>query len=114
MESAKKKPHRHNWRPFQKARAFVQSLGLKSIEEWKLWSRSDARPLDIPKVPIAVYKHKGWMSWGDWLGTDRIASYKKVYRTFEEARLFARSLRLKTESEWIDWVKGDTKPDDIP
>src|SRR5215211_5131256 len=95
--SISKKTARYKWRAFSAARAFVRRLGLKSIEEWKLWSRSEARPIDIPKVPIAVYKHKGWMSWRDWLGTDRIASYKKIYRTFEEARLFARSLRLKTE-----------------
>src|SRR5687768_14832090 len=114
MKTTKKKPYNHNWRSFSEARAFVRGLKLKSIKEWKLWARSDERPIDIPKVPIAVYKHKGWMSWGDWLGTDRIASYKKVYRTFEEARLFARSLGIRTESEWIDWAKGELRPDDIP
>ena len=88
METTKSTLHRHKWRAFNDAREFVRNLELKSIEEWKIWSRSDACPIDIPKVPIAVYKHKGWMSWGDWFGTDRIASYKKVYRIFEEARSF--------------------------
>ena len=67
VKTIKKKPISLNWRSFKEARAFVRSLGLKSIEEWKSWARSDARPIDIPKVPIAVYKRNGWVSWGDWL-----------------------------------------------
>jgi superfamily II DNA or RNA helicase len=114
MEATNKQPHRHDWRPFQKARKFVRNLALKSIEEWKSWARSDERPIDIPIVPIAVYKHKGWISWGDWLGTGRIASFKRVYRTFDEAHSFVQGLGLKNQADWRKWAKSAERPSDIP
>ena len=56
-----------SWRPFEQARAFVRSLGLKSQAEWRAWSKTDARPDDIPTCPNAAYKGQ-WKSWGDLLG----------------------------------------------
>ncbi len=29
------------------------------------------KPADIPNDPAMVYKGKGWVYWGDFLGTDR-------------------------------------------
>ena len=31
-------------------------------------------PLDIPTNPRVIYMNKGWVGFGDWLGTGRIAS----------------------------------------
>ena len=43
---------------------------------------------------------------------------KKVWKPFEEAREFARSLQLKGKEEWHQYCKsgkdGIPKPDDIP
>ena len=50
------------------------------------------KPEDIPAYPDGVYKDSGWVSWGDWLGTGRIANQNKVYRSFDEARAFVHSL----------------------
>jgi hypothetical protein len=58
------------FRPFQKARAFVRSLGLKSGSEWKTYCKSGRKPADIPNAPQAVYANDGWAGTGDWLGTD--------------------------------------------
>ena len=54
--------------PFQKARAIVLKLGLKSVKEWKEWSKSGERPTNIPSHPDRVYRDKGWVSWPHWLG----------------------------------------------
>ena len=51
---------------------------------------------------------------GDWLGTGSIASYLRQYRSFKEARAFARGLGLKSEAEWMNIAKSGEKPDDIP
>ena len=64
------------WRPLEEARAFVQTLELKSKKEWQAYSRGDmpekgTRPPDIPSNPERVYKDKGWISWPDWLGTSK-------------------------------------------
>lgn len=63
-------------------------------------------PADIPANPSQTYRNKGWLGWGDWLGTNRIASQKIKYRDFSEARSFARSLQLKKGTEWRLFCAG--------
>jgi len=58
-----------DWRPFNKARAFVRSLGLESRADWKAYCRSGKKPHDIPIKPDSVYADAGWAGMGDWLGT---------------------------------------------
>src|SRR5262249_4065187 len=62
----------------------------------------------------SVYANYGWSGVGDWLGTGNIATYSRKYRSFEQARTFARGLGLKSISEWRDYKKTDKMPDDIP
>ncbi len=102
------------YRPFEEARDFVHSLNLKSQTEWRTWVKSSKRPDDIPARPSSVYKNAGWVSWGDWLGTGRIADQYKDYRSFEKARTFVRSIKLENQSEWITWAKSEARPNDIP
>ena len=101
------------YRPFQGARLFVRSLGLQNKEDWTRWAKSNKRPQDIPSSPEHIYSGE-WGGWGDWFGTERIANQNKVFRPFEEARVFARSLGLKSQGEWREWVKTADKPEDIP
>ncbi len=113
MKTTDKKP-RPNWRPFEEARAFVRALGLKNVAEWNAWAKNDKRPDDIPAYPNAVYKNKGWLGVGDWLGTGRIASQNMIYRSFKESRAFVHILGLKNQSEWQVWAKSAARPHDIP
>ena len=39
---------------------------------------------------------------------------KQVWKPFEEAREFARSLNLKNYREWYQYAKTDERPNDIP
>ena len=50
--------------------------------------------------PRHFYKEKGWNGMGDWLGTWTIANYRREFRRFKIAREFARSLNLKSQTEW--------------
>jgi len=102
------------FRSFVEAHALIQKLGLKGEKEWREYCRLGNKPDDIPMTPHATYKNKGWISYGDWLGTGSIATFKRKYRTFEEARKFARSLNLKKGKEWQEYAKSDKKPNDIP
>ena len=67
-------PFRRVWRQFAEARAFVRSLGLKNVREWRAFAKGQLSgrgtlPADIPASPERVYKPLGvWTSWGDWLG----------------------------------------------
>jgi len=103
-----------NWRPFEEARAWVRCLGLGSYQDWKKTSGSNIFPADVPKAPDQVYKTKGWESWGDWLGSNKVAFGSKKYREFEEARSWARSLGLKSGKDWQKFTREEKLPSDIP
>ncbi|MDC0324369.1 hypothetical protein OAM21_04160, partial [Verrucomicrobia bacterium] len=103
-----------SWRPFEEAREFVRALNLKNREEWCAFCKSGQLPADIPLAPDQRYKDKGWTSWGDWLGTGFIAPRLRQYRSFVEAREFARALNLKSGSEWLAFCKSEKLPTDIP
>jgi hypothetical protein len=99
---------------FEDAKKFVHSLQLKSITYWKKYCITNNRPNNIPSHPDRVYKNKGWINWGDFLGTGRIADQKKQYRSFEDAKKFVHSLQLKNINAWKTYCKSGNKPNDIP
>ena len=94
-------------------RKFVRSLGLKSTKEWNKYSKSAKRPKHIPSNPVLRYANE-WTSWGDFLGTGRIATRNMQYRSFKEARKFVRSLKLTSNEKWKAYCKSSKKPDNIP
>jgi superfamily II DNA or RNA helicase len=71
--------HHGGWRPFKRARTFARNLGLKSGNEWHEYCSSGKKPADIPTNPDTAYKRKGWISWGDWLATGRVANQSRQH-----------------------------------
>jgi len=102
------------YRTFEMPGLFVRRLELKGQSEWKQWVKSSAKPADIPANPAEVYRNKGWVSFGDWLGTECLGLVTAPYRSFDEARKFVHGLGLKNRAEWSAWAKTDGKPEDIP
>jgi hypothetical protein len=107
-------PQERSFRTFEEARAYARSLQLKSETEWNRWAKTNARPSDIPSSPRKNYKNKGWVGFGDFLGTGFVANQNRNYRSFAQARELARSLQLQTGGEWVAWTKTSAKPADIP
>lgn len=110
---------RCKFRAFEDAREFVHALNLSSSTVWAVYARgglSEKPPLpaDIPKNPKSSYGAE-WLGWGDWLGTGTVAPFQKNFRSFEQARAFARTLGLKNGAAWDQWkrVKGNP-PQDVP
>ena len=111
------------WRTFRQARSFVRKLGLKNNQEWRAYVRGELKrlgnkPDDIPSNPNFVYAEQ-WQGYGDWLGNGNVSTRMRQYRSFQQARAFVRKLRLASENEWRQYVKGELsgvpkKPDDIP
>jgi hypothetical protein len=99
---------------FEDAREFIRNQNLQSREEYLKYLNSVSAAKDIPKYPNQAYKNNGWISWGDWLGTGRIADNLKEYKSFEEARIFARELKLLTRKSWEDLASKNKLPSDIP
>lgn len=98
------------YRPFEEAREFARSLGLKNSDEWRAWGRRGERPLDIPSNPNTTYRAH-WSGWGDWLRSEDAPSR---WRSFEEAREYARSLGLKGSPQWREYCMSGQRPHDIP
>lgn len=107
--------HQRQYLPFEEAREFVRSLGLKSQAEWRQYAnaKNGAKPDNIPYKPERTYKDD-WKGMGDWLGTGTLAPKDRVYRSFEDARSFVRTLRLQSSKEWSQFCKSESKPNDIP
>jgi hypothetical protein len=100
--------------PFEDARNYVISLGLKSQKEWIDFGSAGKRPSNIPGNPSKTYKNHGWISYGHWLGTNSVATFNIAYRPFDEARAFIRSLQLRDQKAWLKYCKSGDKPKDIP
>lgn len=101
------------YRSFEDMRAFAQSLKLSSSIEWSKWCKSNQRPVNIPTHPYLVCKQE-WKGWGDFLGTGNIATTKRKFKSFEDARIFAQSLNLRLISDWNRWSSSGQRPIDIP
>jgi hypothetical protein len=105
---------RFNWMPFEEAREFVRSLHCKSISDYKSFYNDNKIPRDIPLYPHYVYINRGWINYGDWFGTNRIADHLRVYRDFSEAKKYVKNLKIKSQTEWKEYCKSGLKPKDIP
>lgn len=102
------------YRPFYEARAFVQGLKLKNEDDWRKFCKSGNKPDDIPYKPNIIYANNGWKVMSDWLGADTIAFQLREYRSFEEARAFVHTLKLRKQDDWREYCKSGNKPNDIP
>ena len=99
---------------FDKARAFVRSLEFKNVTEWREYCKSGRKPDNISGSPHNTYKNKGWISYGDWLGTGRVADGTQKWLAFDDARDFAKRLNLKGKEDWEKFARKGKKPKSIP
>jgi len=103
--------HIRNYRSFDDAKQFAQSLQLKNSDEWRVICKSGKKPDDIPASPNKVYK-KEWKGFGDWLGTGNTQT--KKFRDIIEAKKFVQTIGIKSAKEWQEYCTSGKKPDDIP
>lgn len=104
---------RRKFRAFAEAREWARGLGLESWAEWRTFAKSGRLPTDIPASPPRTYGDQGWVSWGDWLGTETTATRERRYRPFAEAREWVRGLGLKSAAEWRALCQSGKVPKDI-
>ena len=112
------------FRPYDEAKKFVAALGLKDYKDWHKYiagkfPKLPEKPKDIPSNPSGVYKDRGWIGIGDWIGSEAFPYAHLEYRKYAEAKKFVRTLGLTSSVEWVSYCKGEfkhlpPKPNDIP
>jgi hypothetical protein len=102
------------WKSFTEGRALARGLGLKSVKEWWVWSKSEQRPSNITSQPDKLYREDGWISWPDWLGNGKERVLAKDMLPFAVARAYVRKLKLRSVKEWTEWSKSGQRPSNIP
>lgn len=102
------------YRNFEDAKFFVHSLKIKGQKEWNEYCKSGVKPIDIPANPHNTYQNKGWISYGDWLGTGFISNKNKEFLNFQEAKKYAISLNLSSAKQWREFCNSGKKPNNIP
>lgn len=102
-----------DWMPYKEAETFVHTLGLTSARAWDMYCKTHTLPFNLPQYPQNIYEGKGWVSWGKWLGTERIADNLRKYLPFHKARSIVHSLKFERMCEYRKWWKTN-KPINIP
>jgi len=95
---------------FEEARSIVQNLNIKSVKDFH--RLKEARPSGVPSEPNLTYRKKGWVSWGDFLGTNKIQSKKAVFVSYDECKKWMIDNRIKSGEDWKS--KRKNKPIFIP
>ncbi len=61
-------PFQRQFLPFEEARLFARSIGLKNGTAWNDWCQVKGNPpKNIPRYPAVVYRDQGWIGWSDFL-----------------------------------------------
>lgn len=115
--------------PYIEAREIIRNLGLKGQIEWRKYLKGELegfeqKPNNIPSTPDKIYENKGWIDYGDWLGTGRKrksnnSNDNNTWLSYLEAKEFISILNLKSENDWKKYINYELKdllqkPSNIP
>lgn len=91
---------------------------IDSKNKWSKEFHNNINRLDfIPGNPDVVYKQRGWISWGDFLGTNRIQSNTiaaQLYLNYEDAKKYLKNLDIHSSNEYKDLKRSGILSDKIP
>jgi len=98
---------------YNEARDYIRSQGIKTVEEYWIWAKSDNRPQNFPYSPWDTYKNRGWTGFNDFVGTPRVVN--KNWMSFDEARAFIQTQDGVTSlKKFQAWLKTGLRPDNFP
>jgi len=105
---------------FKKARKIIQSFKFQNVSDWLKYCKSGDKPDNIPTNPDKIYKNKGWISMGDWLGTVNISTriISQNWLPWPQAKLLYRKIgkenNLKNSEDWKKYIKTHKLPKGLP
>ncbi|MBJ9920663.1 integrase repeat-containing protein [Burkholderia cenocepacia] len=93
------------------AKAWVQPMGIKTEDEWRMLTRSGQLPPEMPGNPPSAYPDL-WEGWGTFLGTGNVYNGDREFCTLVEASMWAQAQRVRSQRAWQ--ALGDRRPSNIP
>lgn len=100
---------------YEEARKRVRPLAIKSYRAWLKACQEGRIPPGVPRDPQSYYSRRGsWVSYGDFLGTEKPASAKREFVSYDEARKWASALGLNSVTEWRKYVVEHDIPPQFP
>ena len=96
---------------YYKAKKIITPKKFKNLHEFTNWLR-DKKIQNIPNNASRIYKNKGWISWGEFLGTGYVRN--KKYKTYKEAKIFLKKVKIKSYIHYTKLIKSNKLPIDFP
>jgi hypothetical protein len=87
---------------YAEAQVALQTLGINSQSEYKKRFLEDPK---LPAYPQRFYANAGWADWHDFLGKER----RELYPTYAEAEAAVQVLGIKSQSEYKNRHREDSK-----
>ncbi len=95
---------------YTEASAWAKKNNVNSLKEWSELCKLSKIPKNFPKSPNYYYLRTGeWRGWFSFLGKT-----PQTFKSFKDAKIYARSLKLKSSKEWAKHGKEKKLPIDIP
>lgn len=98
---------------YEDAEKWAQSQNIKSANSWRILSKEKKIPFNVPANPHSTYKDKGWISWGKFLGTGKIADNLKDYMSYDELEKLIQTKGFEKSEDYFMWWEKET-PNNIP
>jgi superfamily II DNA or RNA helicase len=106
--------HGRTYKSFDDAKRYLKGLKLKSRQKWTDYYRNNEKPKDMPAGLEKIYSgHKNWKGIGDFLGNDFIATNKRKFLSFVDAKEYINELKLEKKEDWKNFSKS-LRPENIP
>lgn len=106
-----------NFVSYEEAKKLIKPLNIKSRSEWRKYNKKVIENLNIPLTPSSTYKNNGWISMGDFLGTNKVRDNKiaENYISYEESKKYIKEkINIKSKKEWMLNAKNNKIPEIIP
>jgi len=95
---------------YESAKKQINNLNLTNITMFKEFMKNSN--IKIPLKPNRFYKNRGWVSWGDFLGTNFIANQFRVFYPYDEFKIKIKELDINTYTDYKKYIllnKDDNK-----
>ena len=94
------------------AKQIVRRKRIKSAPEFKERRKTDTELQRIPSEPHKAYKNEGWVSWMNFLGTNRVTRANRP--SLNEAKKIVKKKGFKSRRDFLKQRKQDTELQQIP